>query len=350
MENKEKVSIASEATEEKKVRRGRRSKAEIEAAAAAQELADKLNETQKTIDKAGKTASKKNSNGQKVRIPERGQFNSPTESIEYERMYVELELMESALGTSPSSKDLLEEFIASNAPDALTRTEEIAAIGESSVVAKGTTIFPRGCFVSTENGNHMVDLLDNKEKSRYGIGRRITPEMAEAAIKLPYYYDYQIRGMFKDSCGLLARGNYGKSAGLKAYKKVIDGGIFISPRRIAIEMPEFWYEYDNSGSLVKHKSDPANLAFLSRPLLTSGPSGTNTAIARSEIIPAGSRIKFCIEYVDPSMKETIIEWLNYGTQHGLGAWRNSGRGSFVWREINPDYSYIEDSETETAES
>ena len=350
---------------EVKTRRPRRSKEEIAAEKAAKEAkraekeAKKQEKLKKLLEdtnddrpdspskqKPEKRTAAKKSNGQKVKIPKKGNFNNPIDSIETNKMYIEIELLETALGTSPSDKDIFATYIASQAPDAATKTEEIAAIGESAVVEKSTTIFPRGSFITTENGMHMIDLLDNKEKSRYGIGARITKEMKESSVRLPYYYDYQIRGMFKDSCGLLSRANYGESADLKAYKKVIDGGIFVSPRRIAIEMPEYWYEYDRDGGLIEHETDPANLAILSRPLLTSGPSGTTTAIARSELIPAGSHIKFCIEYTDPNMKETIIEWLNYGTQHGLGAWRNSGRGTFIWREINSDYSPIEENEEE----
>ena len=285
---------------------------------------------------AKKTSSKKG-NGQDTIEPEkRGMWSNPNASLLMETMYVELELLESALGTSPSDPTLLETYIASKAPDAPSKEEEIAAIGETEVVNKSTTVFPRGWFALTENGQHYCDLLSHKDCRESGIPFKNVDK--ETSIRAPYFYDYQIRGMFKDSCGLLSRSSYGRSAEISAYKKVIDGGVFIAPRRIAIELPEFFYDED--GEL--REVDPDKLLILQRPLRISGPQGERTAIASSELIPAGSRIKFQIKYTDPKMREAIIEWLNYGCEHGLGAWRNSGRGSFRWREINKDYSPIID--------
>ena len=57
----------------------------------------------------------------------------------------------------------------------------------------------------------------------------------------PILYDYQVKGFFKDACGMLGRiggkTETGKkravneSGKLTAYKKIIDGLIFVSPRR-----------------------------------------------------------------------------------------------------------------------
>lgn len=30
---------------------------------------------------------------------------------------------------------------------------------------------------------------------------------------------------------------------------------------------------------------------------------------------------------------TVEEWLDYGQFNGLGQWRSSGKGSFVWDEV-----------------
>ena len=32
-------------------------------------------------------------------------------------------------------------------------------------------------------------------------------------------------------------------------------------------------------------------------------------------------------------RKLLEEWLDYGEMHGLGAWRNSGKGVFSWEEI-----------------
>lgn len=288
-----------------------------------------------------KRAGAKKSNGQKPIIQKKGQWSDPNNSLHLNELHVEIMILEDALGTSPSDPDIMATYISSNAPDAASKEEEIAAVGEAAVLEKGTTIFCKGYFNMTENGQKNIDILDIREARKYKhlINKK-------TAVKKPFFWNYQLRGFFKDSCGLLGRANYGESADLKAYKKVIDGGILVSPRRIAIDLPETYFGYDTNGELVEFKSDVNNLPILSRPLLISGPTGSTTAIARSEYIPAGSTIKFTIKYADPKMLPAIYEWLNYGCEHGLGAWRNSGRGIFCWREINPDYSPIEIEEEE----
>lgn len=316
-------------------------KAAKEARKAAREAAKKEKEmmeeskmtAKKTVEPATekKTTSKKTSNGQKPVMQKRGQWSDPNNSLLNEKMFVEIKVIESSLGTTPSDKELYSRFIASNAPDAVSREEEIAALGEDEVEQKGTTVFMRGWFKPSENGERYLDVLDRRDCHEGVVDE-------EKNIRLPYFWNYQIRGFFKDSCSLLARAKYGESAKLSAFKKVIDGGMFVHPRRIAIDLPETYYDEDG----FLQQTDPEHLPILQRPLRISGPTGERTALASSEIIPVGSSIKFCIEYTDPANRDLIIEWLNYGCEHGLGAWRNSGRGSFIWRELNPDYSPIVD--------
>lgn len=108
------------------------------------------------------------------------------------------------LGTWPSNQNVARDFIASKSPDAATIEDEVAALGADAVADKGMTVFPRN-----ENGE-------------------------------PVLYDYQIKGFFKDSCGMLARVGgktetgkkraVNESGKLSAYKKVIDGLIFPQPR------------------------------------------------------------------------------------------------------------------------
>lgn len=53
----------------------------------------------------------------------------------------------------------------------------------------------------------------------------------------------------------------------------------------------------------------------------------------SEQIPAGATITFSIGLMDASNEAAVREWLDYGEFSGLGQWRNSGKGRFVWEEI-----------------
>ena len=192
---------------------------------------------------------------------------------------VTLTLTESMLGSQPSDPEIADTYIASNAPDAKTRSEEIAAIGVDAAQEKAMTIFPRN-----EKGE-------------------------------PIMWDYQIKGFFKDACGCLSRvkteGSETKSSKLKAYKKVIDGLIFVKERQIPIIFD-------------------GKMTTCQRPLRAMTMQGERVTLAKSEEIPAGATLTFTIQLIDPSLEKVVLEWLDYGELRGLGQWRNSGKGRFTY--------------------
>lgn len=188
---------------------------------------------------------------------------------------VVLTLNEEMLGMMPGKQNIYEEFIAANAPDSATRMEEIEENGIEETVAKGRTYFPK-----LENGN-------------------------------PFLWDYQVKGMFKDAFGMLRRVPGSECGKRKAYKKEIDGLLFVYPRKIPIIIPE-----------------GEEMSFCERPLRASTPQGDRVALASSETVPAGSELRFTIQMMDPSMEKAVREVLEYGEMRGLGQWRNSGKGVF----------------------
>lgn len=193
-------------------------------------------------------------------------------------MRVRLTLTEDALGMAPTSNKIYADFIAANAPDAKTREEEIAENGIEETVNAGTTVFPK--------------LPDGR----------------------PFFWDYQIRGMFKDSMGMLRRVPGTACSKAKAYKKLVDGLLFVRERRIPIAV---------SGEL----------GHCQRALRTDGPSGSRTALASSETVPAGSTCEFSVLMLTDEMEPIVRECLDYGALRGLGQWRNSGAGRFIWEEV-----------------
>lgn len=193
-------------------------------------------------------------------------------------MTVKLTFTEDVLGTANSNPDIHREYIASKAPDAPTTAEEVEALGVDQVIEKAMTIFPKN-----EDG-------------------------------IPFLYDYQIKGMFKDAAGMLTRVPGTESKKIKAYKKVIDGVIFVEPRKIPFEL---------SGPIGNCQ----------RPLRASTPQGDRVALADSESVPAGSTITFTIILLSKEHKDAVKEWLDYGALRGIGQWRNSGKGRFTWEEI-----------------
>lgn len=198
-----------------------------------------------------------------------------------DRYEVSLTFTNEVLGTCSNDREIHEHFIAAKAPDAKSREEEIAAVGVDGVVEKTTTVFPRD-----EEGN-------------------------------PFIFDYQIKGFFKDACGMLARATGTESSKLRAYKKIIDGLVFVKPRRIPFILPE-------GGTVGRCQ----------RPLRASTPQGERIALAHSESLPEGTRANLTIELFrlkdsKINLEECLFEWLDYGALRGMGQWRNSSKGSFT---------------------
>ena len=192
---------------------------------------------------------------------------------------VKLTFIEPVLGSSPADEEVYRTFIASKAPNATSLEDEIAAIGVDGVVEKGMTIFPK---------------LDDGT---------------------PFVWDYQIKGFFKDACGVLRKIPSNKSSKIKAFKKEIDGLIFINERR-----SPFVFEGDTG--------------VCQRSLRAQTMQGERTALAISEEVPAGATLEFTINMLSDDHEAAVREWLDYGKLRGLGQWRNSGKGRFVWEEVD----------------
>ena len=155
----------------------------------------------------------------------------------------------------------------------------IKAVGADEVTEKGTTVFPRN---------------DDGE---------------------PVIWDYQLKGFMKDACGALRRVPGTLSSKCKAYKKVIDGTIFVKERSVAFQLPE-----------------GGEVGICERPLRADTPQGARVALARSETVPAGTKIRFTLVVMNKSDWPLVQEWLDYGQFRGIGQWRNSGKGRFEWTD------------------
>ena len=194
------------------------------------------------------------------------------------KLHIKLTFTAPVLGTSPANKDIYRDFIGSKAPDAASVEDEVAALGVDAVIEKDMTVFPR-----TEDGR-------------------------------PFFYDYQIKGFFKDSCGGLRKVTGSESSKIKAYKKEIDKLIFPQPRQIPIRF---------DGEIGKCE----------RQLRAATAQGERIGLACSEQIPAGATCEFDVVLLSDSHEKALREWLDYGCLSGIGQWRNSGMGRFSWEEI-----------------
>ena len=199
-------------------------------------------------------------------------------NMETYKIRVKLTFTEQLLGTASNDPDIHGSYIASLAPDAKSKKEEIEAVGIDDVIERGMTVFPR------------------------------TPD------KKPFIYDYQIKGFMKDTTAALRKVKGSKASKIKAFKKEIDGLMFVEPRHILLNM---------AGPMGECQ----------RPLRASTPQGERIGLAHSEAAPAGTFIEFTINCLTPEMYDLAYECLDYGRLRGLGQWRNSGCGRFDWEEL-----------------
>ena len=208
-------------------------------------------------------------------------------NLNIESRIYELTGLTPILGSAPASKAIRTTWVGSKAPTDELRAEE--AESPIDIDEKGLTIFNR-----------------DKQDQLCLMG-------------------YQIKGFFKDSCGMLSRVSgkdasgkkkkLYKSAEMSAYKKIIDGGIFVSPRQIPISIN-------------------TDVGICQRPLRAQTMQGERVALAMSEEIPAGASIEFEIGLLSDEYEDAVIEWLDYGILRGLGQWRNSGKGRFVYEILD----------------
>lgn len=204
---------------------------------------------------------------------------------------VKITFTEEVLGTLPADEEIYSKFIASNAPDAATREQEIETMGVEEYTEKALTIFPK-----------------------YEDGQ-------------PFIYDYQIRGFFKEMCGIIKQIDGTESSKIIAHKKLIDNFIFVEPRKISLNL--------NGGEI----------GVCQRPLRASTPQGERVALAMSETAPVGTTAEFTVILTtqgkkgkkgkeDTDYTKALTEWLEYGKLKGFGQWRNSGKGRFAWEKVD----------------
>lgn len=184
---------------------------------------------------------------------------------------------EGLLATKPNDETVHETFIASKRAEGTAKDEldaEAKALAEVERLEKGCTIFHR-----TEDGKPMI-------------------------------WDYQIKGFLKDAVKALRRDPQSASAKVKAFKSIIDGNVFITPRKIVLQLPE-----------------GGEIGTCQRPLRAQTMMGERVALAQSEEAPAGTVIEFEVKTLMPGLDAMLDECWEYAKLRFMGAWRNSGKGT-----------------------
>lgn len=204
---------------------------------------------------------------------------------------------EEALGSLPANESIYSEYIGSKAEDAKTLEEEVKDLGVDETIDSKMTIFPK--------------LADGT----------------------PFVYDYQIRGFFKEMCGINKKIPGTASSKITAHKKLIDDYVFVAPRKIPLTM------------------NGLKMDVCERPLRADTMQGPRTALAMSESVPEGTTVEFTVTLMldkAPEKKgkeavdytDALIEWLEYGQFKGYGQWRNSGKGRLLYELYDSDGKLI----------
>ena len=201
--------------------------------------------------------------------------------------------IEGLLGTSTANPEIYRDYLASRAP-----TLELAE-QEEAVLATGLSV-----------------------EDEFKKAMTIFPKMADGT---PFQYDFQVKGFMKDACGMLNRltgkDETGKkkkavneSSKIKAFKKEIDGNIFVFPRQIPIRFD-------------------GELTVCQRSLRAATPQGERVSLSASEEAPAGATMEFWVLCLNEAHIPAVLEWMDYGVLRGTGQWRNSGKGRFTYEVL-----------------
>jgi hypothetical protein len=189
--------------------------------------------------------------------------------MEIEKYNLEIIFTTPVLGTQPQ-KDVASEFIGNKFLDNGGKMESDELESLDSNLEKGTTAFYK---------------LDGK----------------------PIFYDYQVKGFLKE-----AGRTFNGLDGVKSLRSKIDNMVFFKPRQILIQIP-----------------DGKEIEYLERPLRAETAQGPRVGLARSEMLPEGTKFECKIEVYRSQINYDILhDLLTYGANKGIGQWRNGGYGRF----------------------
>lgn len=236
-------------------------------------------------------------------------------------MKVRITFDEPLLGTLAGDPEIATEHILSKHPDLEVAEDEKKALEEIYLNRAKALRAEALKEKDPDTKERLIDLAEQDEILHKKL--LVNPEevlqksstiFARTEDGTPMLWDYMLKGFFKDACSMLRRVKDTRSSKLTAHKKIIDGLIFVKPRKIPITVV-------------------GKITILERPLRAETAQGPRIALARSESIPAGSSIEIEITPLDKKYEKLIIEWLDYGQLRGLGQWRNASYGRFSYEKL-----------------
>lgn len=259
----------------------------------------------------------------------------------FDRYKVQLTLIRDQLATNPSDPNVLDTHILERQRKLILEKSQL-----NSQINKYLDQLP----ISKERGEEEVSLLFAKLEQLTGY--QLTPEEKVQALtgdlkslretlssmdlkgttvffwnkekNRPCIGDHMILGFLKAAAEALVRclpkteqkaGTILKSAAYTA-----------STINQHVRVDEQFITFDND---LKMTSDGEPF-YLQRSLRAKTAQGDRVALAKSEVVQAGSKLDFTLKVLEgsPMREEHLVKLFSYGELSGLGQWRNAGWGQF----------------------
>jgi hypothetical protein len=225
--------------------------------------------------------------------------------LRFQSAWVTLELVEPALGTTPEEYNTWDRWIRPRAPGPDAAAEEAA-----HHPGAGPRVNPTYTDLPAAKARARADRQAAEATDEAPTDRERLPKTTFFIDDQgrPLLWNYQILGHIKE-LGNIAKG----AAGVRNLREKINRYVYIEPRQIPLQT-------DILGELT-------------RPLRAETAQGPRIALATSDVIPAGTQIRFRVRVLDQGGKpevtlDLIRELLDLGQVRGLLQWRSGGFGTY----------------------
>lgn len=239
-------------------------------------------------------------------------------------MHVRLTFMNELLGTASGNEDIHGTYVAGKIKKKQKASQKY--------IREGLTDEQRDELVHQE----LEDIKNLNADEEITKGKTFFPRNDNGD---PILFDYQIRGFFKSACGACRQIPESETTAKKftAYKGKIDTliQVYSDVRKSKDAITNGTVEDKTIREIVIHTNKP--IGDCQRPLRASTPQGDRVAISDSESIAPGAWAEFdIVSLLGEGSRGMIEEWLDYGYDNGIGGWRNSRKGSFIWDYVDPE--------------
>ena len=184
-----------------------------------------------------------------------------------------------------------------------------------------------------EKLDKMVELLREKNLIRIELHKKAMDDgliVPGTFAVMPAMLPQHIKGMFKEAISALRGNANNASSGLSAFKKAVDLKIFVEQKAIPLFAPEYYLDPATGKVEMTLNPKTGRLRVFERPLRADTAQGPRTALASSEILPAGTQFWLTLNLLDPTLYDIVAECLDYKEYGGMLQYRSAGYGSFVW--------------------